>query len=93
MTLLETYLPVFQFREFHQVSVEAAPADLLDAVNLPGVLDDPWVKRIIKLRETPGRLLSALGRRSLLRDKAVLDLPILRDSVEIRTGKSRLGHY
>ena len=58
MTLLETYLPVFQFREFHQVSVEAAPADLLGAVNLPGVLDDPWVKRFIKLRETPGRLLA-----------------------------------
>ena len=74
MTLLETYLPVFQFREFHQVSVEAAPADLLGAVNLPGVLDDPWVKRFIKLRETPGRLLDALGRRSLMRDKAAFGL-------------------
>jgi hypothetical protein len=45
MTLLDTYLPVFQFREFHQVSMQAAPADLLDAVNR--------VKRFIRLRETP----------------------------------------
>ena len=67
MTLLDTYLPVYQFREFHQVSVQTAPADLLDAVNLPGILDDPWVKRFIRLRGTPGRLLSALGRRSLLK--------------------------
>jgi hypothetical protein len=66
MTLLDTYLPVYQFREFHQVSVQTAPVDLLDAVNLPGILDDPWVKRFIRLRETSGRLLSALGRRSLL---------------------------
>jgi hypothetical protein len=36
MTLLDTYLPVFQFRKFHQVSVETAPADLLNALNLPG---------------------------------------------------------
>jgi hypothetical protein len=74
MTLLDTYLPVYQFREFHQVSVQTAPADLLDAVNLPGILDDPWVKRFIRLRETPGRLLSALGRRSLLKDKAAFGL-------------------
>ena len=47
MTLLDTYLPVYQFREFHQVSVQTAPADLLDAVNLPGILDDPWVKNLL----------------------------------------------
>jgi len=54
MTLLDTFLPVFPFNEFHQVLVETAPADLLYAVNLPGILDDPWVKRFIGLRETPG---------------------------------------
>jgi hypothetical protein len=69
MTLLETYVPVFQFREFHQLSVEAAPADLLDAVSRPGIMQDPWVTGFIRLREMPGRLLSALGRHSLLRDK------------------------
>ena len=47
MTLLDTYLPVFQFREFHQVPVQTAPADLLDAVNLPGILVDPWVKNLL----------------------------------------------
>jgi hypothetical protein len=74
MTLLETYIPVFQFREFHQLSVNAAPADLLDAVSFPGIMEDPWVKGFIRLRELPGRLLSALGRNSLLRNKQAFGL-------------------
>jgi hypothetical protein len=74
MTLLETYIPVFQFREFHELLVQAAPADLLDAVSLPGIMEDPWVKGFIRLRELPGRLLSALGRSSLLRDKQAFGL-------------------
>jgi hypothetical protein len=51
MTLLETYIPVFQFREFHELLVQAAPADLLDAVSLPGIMEDPWVKGFIRPRE------------------------------------------
>ena len=56
MTLLYTYLPVFQFSEFHQVSVETAPADLLDAVDLPGIPDNPSVKRFIDFGRFLGRL-------------------------------------
>jgi hypothetical protein len=50
----------FQFVERHRLRVSAAPADLLDAVTLPDTIDDPWVSRFIRIRELPGRLLTAL---------------------------------
>jgi hypothetical protein len=74
VTLIDAYLPAYQFREFHQLLVDAAPADLLDAIDLPGIVDDPWVQWFIQLREIPGRLLSAMGRRNRLHDRAAFGL-------------------
>jgi hypothetical protein len=59
VTLIEKYLPVFQFVESHQLLVDDAPVDLLDAVTLPATIDNPWVSSFIRLRELPGRFLSA----------------------------------
>lgn len=64
MTLIDRFLPLYQFRERHRLLATAAPAHLLDAVTRPGTIDDPWVKVFIRLRELPGRLLGALGRPS-----------------------------
>jgi hypothetical protein len=58
LTLIDKFLPAYQFSECHELLVDAAPADLLDALNLPGIVDDPWVQRSIQLREAPVRLLS-----------------------------------
>jgi hypothetical protein len=74
MTLIEHFLPVYQFREHHQLAVSASPAHLLDAVTLPGTMDDPWVKAFIRLRELPGRVLGAVGRPSALRHRAAFGL-------------------
>jgi len=71
MTLIDTYSPVYQFRELHQ---DAAPGALLDAVNTPGIVDDPWVQWFIRLREAPGRLVSLLGYHSQLKDKPTFGL-------------------
>lgn len=70
MTLIDRYLPVYQFRERHQLLVDASPAALLDAAGLPEVVDDPWVRGFIRLREFPDRLMGALGGRSGLRNRA-----------------------
>lgn len=70
MTLIERYLPVFQFVERHRLLVTAAPEDLLDAVTLADTIDDPWVRRFIRLRELPGRLFPAWGRGNALKNRA-----------------------
>lgn len=70
MTLIDRFLPVYQFQERHQLLVDAAPAALLDAASSPDVVDDPWARSFIRLREFPDRLVGRLGGRSGLRDKA-----------------------
>jgi hypothetical protein len=74
MTLTERFLPVYQFREHHQLAATASAAHLLDAVTRPGTIDDPWVKAFIRLRELPGRVLVALGRPSALKHRAAFGL-------------------
>jgi hypothetical protein len=74
MTLIDAHLPVYQFRELHQLLINAAPGDLLDAVDTPGIVEDPWVQWFIRLREAPGRLLSSLGYHSRLKDKPAFGL-------------------
>ena len=69
MSLLDHYLPSFQFREKHQLSTTAPPAALLDAALLPQVTDDPWMRRFIQMRELPDRLRGALGGRSGLQQQ------------------------
>jgi hypothetical protein len=63
MPLIDEFLPVFQFRERHELVARASPKALLNAVLLPGVTDDPWARIFIRLREAPDRLLG--GRSGL----------------------------
>jgi hypothetical protein len=74
MTLIDRFLPVYQFRERHRLLAAAAPAHLLDAVTQPGMIDDPWVKIFIRLRELPGRVLAALVGPSALKNRAAFGL-------------------
>ena len=69
MSLIDQFLPRFQFHEIHQLLTRADPAALLDAALLPGTSDDPWVRRFIQLRELPDRLLGALGGSSGLQQQ------------------------
>lgn len=64
MSLIDHYLPSFQFCEKHQLLTTAPAAALLDAALLPQVTDDPWMRRFVQLRELPDRLRGALGGRS-----------------------------
>jgi hypothetical protein len=59
MPLIDDFLPVFQFRERHELVTRASPKALLNAVLLPGVTEDPWARFLIRLREAPDRLLGA----------------------------------
>jgi hypothetical protein len=61
MSLIDAFLPAFQFRERHMLLADASPAALLDAVTQPGTIDDPWAKAFINLRELPGRALGRFG--------------------------------
>lgn len=58
--LINHYVPVCQFRERHDMLVDASPAMLLDAVSEPGITDDPWMRTFIRMREFPERFLSRL---------------------------------
>lgn len=69
MQLINHYLPVFQFHERHAIVVTASPKQLLDAVLLPNVMDDPWTKKFIWLRELPDRVLGSLGASSGLHSR------------------------
>ena len=70
MTLIDRYLPVYQFSERHQLLAEATPAALLDAAASPSTTDDPWARSFIRLREFPDRLMGALGSTSGLKNRA-----------------------
>jgi len=91
MTLIQAHLPVCQFAERHRLLVTAHPADLLDAVTLPGTIDDAWVKRLISWRELPGRFLSRFGSKNALGRRAAFgigDFTLLgrEDDLEIAFG-------
>ncbi|KAF0812995.1 hypothetical protein IGB42_02391 [Andreprevotia sp. IGB-42] len=74
MSLIDTYLPVFQFRERHSLPVDAPPAALMDAVMQPEITDDPWMQRFIKLREWPSRALGKLGGGNRLANRGAFGL-------------------
>lgn len=59
--LIDHYLPLFQFREQHEMRADASPATLLDAAAQPQTSEDPWARRFIALRELPGRLAGVQG--------------------------------
>jgi len=56
MALIDEFLPAFQFRERHALTVAAGPQALLDALLLPGATEDPLTRGFIAMRELPHRL-------------------------------------
>lgn len=74
MSLIDQFLPTYQFRERHALVTDAPAAALLDAVSLPSAMDDPWTRQFIRLRELPDRVLGRLGGGSGLRDRAAFGI-------------------
>ena len=69
MMLIDRYIPIFQFKEKHEIFVNVSPGILLDASMRPETMDDPWARTFIRLREFPGRLAGALGGVSELKNR------------------------
>lgn len=65
-TLINQYVPAYQFKERHEMYVDAPPSILLDMVTLPGVATDPWMHKFIGIREFPARVLGKLGNTGAL---------------------------
>jgi hypothetical protein len=61
MSLLDKYLPVYQFSERHSIVVDGAAGAVLDAVQAYDPAADPVSRRLTVLRELPGRLMTKLG--------------------------------
>lgn len=61
MSLLDRYLPVYQFSERHRVLVRGSAGAILDAIQAYDRSRDRLVLLITALRELPGRLLTKLG--------------------------------
>lgn len=57
MRLTLHYLPEAQFAETHSIPIDAAPSVILDTVERVDANDDPFIARLIGLREMPKRLL------------------------------------
>lgn len=63
MSLLDHYLPAFQFRERHACTVSADTAAVLDAVTIYRPENDGLFRFFIGLRELPMRLASKEGQQ------------------------------
>ena len=74
MDLAQRYLPNYQFIEKHSLPIDAAPADVLDAVERLTHADDPLVRFFMRLRESPARLLARMGRSNALVDRPMFGL-------------------
>jgi len=61
MSLLQRFLPDFQFSESHDITIQAPPAAVLDAALKVDLSDDPLVATLLKMRGWPGRIRSAFG--------------------------------
>jgi hypothetical protein len=61
MSLLDRYLPVYQFAERHDILVNGSPRAILDAIQTYDRSSDRSVRLITALRELPGRWLTRLG--------------------------------
>lgn len=62
MELIHRLLPEWQFAERHALVLDGVSPERAYASIVPGLsADDPLIARAISLRETPGRLLRALG--------------------------------
>src|SRR5947208_1701067 len=61
MSLLDRYLPVYQFVERHSTLVNGSARAILDVIQAYDPSADPLNRRITALRELPGRLITKLG--------------------------------
>jgi hypothetical protein len=61
MSLLDRYLPVYQFVERHGILVDGAAGAVLDAIQAYDPSADRLSRRMTVLRELPGRWLAKLG--------------------------------
>lgn len=61
MSLLDRYLPVYQFVERHSILVSGSAGAIMDAVQAYDLSEDRLVAAIMALRELPGRLIARLG--------------------------------
>ena len=70
MLRIDHHLPHYQFAERHALRVTASPQQLLDAAQQKDVADDPWVKRLIAVREMPARWGAGWGLRAAKAQRA-----------------------
>ncbi|CAG1018966.1 hypothetical protein BURC_03807 [Burkholderiaceae bacterium] len=63
MTLLQRFLPEFQFSESHHLTIHAPPAQVLDAAARIDLADDPIVAALLRMRSWPARLARTFGAR------------------------------
>lgn len=63
---LDRWLRDWQFEEVHALRIRATPAACLDAAEAVDPADDALIQAALALREAPGRLAGALGRRGSL---------------------------
>ncbi len=59
-TLLDTYLPTYQFSERHAAWVNASPRDVLDVIMDYDFASDSFTAALMALRRLPGRVLSKM---------------------------------
>lgn len=56
MNIFEYFLPHFDFSERHEIIIRGQVCHILDAIAAYRVQNDPLVRKIIHVRELPGRL-------------------------------------
>lgn len=74
MSLISQFLPEYQFSEVHSTTIQAEPGRLLDLVFEQDAQADPFIKRLVALRELPDRLAGALGLRTALKQRPAFGL-------------------
>jgi hypothetical protein len=65
MTLIDEFMPRFDFRERHAALIHAPANIILDCVTRQRAQDDPLVRLAISLRELPSRLMKRSRKRPL----------------------------
>ena len=80
MSLLDRYLPLYQFAKRHGIWVHGSPGAILDAIQAYDPSRDRLSLRFTALRELPGRVLVKLGFAGALKAFGLKDfIPLDRD--------------
>jgi hypothetical protein len=80
MSLLDKYLPVYQFAERHGILVNGSPGEILDAIQAYDPSTDRLSRRLSALRELPGRWLASIGFAGTSKPFGLTDfIPLDRD--------------